>query len=144
MVIEVGILNGSGLAMWCDLFSRSRIIGLDLHLQNFYSNLKNLQGLGAFQGTAPEVYRFDQLDPIQSQSILSSFLQDTKVDIVIDDGLHSIPSIKNTFSLLNPYLSDRSVYIIEDRADTFDVMQPDHPYLHWHQRGNLTIATRRG
>jgi len=31
-LVEIGILNGSGLAIWCDLFPRARVIGFDIDL----------------------------------------------------------------------------------------------------------------
>ena len=38
-VVEVGILQGTGLAIWSDLFPNGRVVGLDIDLTHFESNL---------------------------------------------------------------------------------------------------------
>jgi len=57
---EVGILKGSGLAVWSDLFQGSRIIGLDIDLTHFYNNFNHLKYKNAFSIKDPELYIFDQ------------------------------------------------------------------------------------
>ena len=52
-LVEVGILNGSGLAIWCDLFPNARVIGLDLDLSNFERNRPFLESKGAFEKNPP-------------------------------------------------------------------------------------------
>ncbi len=47
VICEVGVLEGTGLAVWCDLFPNARIIGLDIDLSNIRRNMDNLRGLGA-------------------------------------------------------------------------------------------------
>ena len=61
-ICEIGILQGTGLAIWCDLFPKSRIIGLDIELSYFNDNYDKLKQLGAFSQNSPEVYPFDQYD----------------------------------------------------------------------------------
>ena len=59
-VVEAGILRGSGLAMWSELFPRADIIGLDIDLSHVRENLPNLKECGAFPGREPELHVFDQ------------------------------------------------------------------------------------
>ena len=56
VIVEVGILTGVGLAMWCDVFAKSRAIGLDIDLGHINNNMNNLLNLGAFKNNKPELY----------------------------------------------------------------------------------------
>lgn len=62
-VAEFGILKGTGLAIWCDLFPTARIIGFDIDLGHFKDNRAALERRGAFKQNTPEIYEFDQLTP---------------------------------------------------------------------------------
>ncbi|MCP9888696.1 hypothetical protein KBY96_12265 [Cyanobium sp. ATX 6A2] len=141
-LVEVGILNGSGLAIWCDLFPNARVIGFDIDLRNFAANRAELEAAGAFSANRPELYEFDQLDLGRSALILKNVLGGTKVDVAIDDGCHSIESIKTTFENFMPHMAERFVYFIEDNFDTYDVLAPVNRHLRWFQRGEMTVSTR--
>lgn len=142
-LLEVGILNGSGLAIWCDLFPTSRIVGLDINLANFQANFKNLKALGAFILCEPEVHEFDQLNTEIGSAILRDTFQSNEIDIVVDDGCHTLQSIESTFMMLEPYLADKFVYFIEDNFDAFDRMVKLYPQYCWKSRGELTICRNR-
>ena len=141
-LVEVGILNGSGLAIWCDLFPKARVIGLDIDLSNFETNRAKLEAAGAFSLNRPELHKFDQLDPGKAARILTDVLGSTKVDVAIDDGCHSMESIEITFEALMPHMAERFVYFIEDNFDTYDVLAPANRSLRWAQRGEMTVATQ--
>lgn len=141
-LIEVGILNGNGLALWCDLFPQARVIGLDINLDNFYANLSNLKRLGAFSGNKPEVYSFNQLEPDQMKSALERILGTSTVDIIVDDGCHSLEAIQNTFQVFLPKLSSRFIYFIEDSREAFTCMKKLYPKFRWIALDELTIVQR--
>ena len=62
LVAEVGILKGSGLALWSDLFSASaRIHGFDKYLDTARTNLDFLGGRGAFAKNNTFLHEMDQL-----------------------------------------------------------------------------------
>ena len=48
-LIEVGILTGIGLAIWCDIFNKANIIGYDIDIGNYIKNKEHLKSLGAFK-----------------------------------------------------------------------------------------------
>lgn len=139
-LIEIGILNGTGLALWCDLFPKARIIGLDIDTSNFHAHLPRLRHLGAFSQNIPEVHFFDQLDPAQMNRTLKSVLASDHANIVIDDGCHSIESIEKTFAALLPFLASRYTYFIEDNREAYRTMKHLHPKLRWLPRDELTIC----
>lgn len=144
ILVEVGILNGSGLAIWCDLFPSARVIGLDINLSNFQTNRGSLQKLGAFQKNVPEVYSFDQLDPCKAGNALRDVLSESRIDIAIDDGCHSIESIDITFESIRPFLANRFIYFIEDNYDSYDRLANRHREYFWTTRGEITVAKTRG
>ena len=115
-ICEIGILQGTGLAIWCDLFPNSRVIGLDLELSYFNENFDKLRELGAFSQNSPEVHQFDQYDNHNTE-ILQKLLGGRTVDVCIDDGIHTNEAILNTLKCMTPYLSEEFVYFIEDNKN---------------------------
>jgi hypothetical protein len=142
-LLEVGILNGTGLAIWCDLFPNARVIGLDLDLSNFEKNRSFLEGVGAFSMNKPELFEFNQLDLLRAQDVLKQVLGNTVVDIAIDDGCHSIESIEVTLAAMLPHLAKKFVYFIEDNFDTYDVLAHKHLKFKWQQRGEIVVFTNK-
>lgn len=142
-LVEIGILNGSGLAIWCDLFPNARVIGLDLDLRNFEKNRSFLESKGALSKNSPELFEFNQLDLPKARNILRDVLGDDKVDIAIDDGCHSIESIKITFDALKPHLNRNFVYFIEDNFETYDALAHQHREYRWSQRGEMVVLRNR-
>lgn len=142
-LVELGILNGSGLAIWCDLFPEARVLGFDIDLSNFQANRKNLQNLGAFKTNAPEVYLFDQLNPIKAGEVLRDTLGENRIDIAIDDGCHSKEAIEITFQQIRPFLAKKFVYFIEDNFDTYDWLGTRYREYYWTTRGEIAVATPR-
>jgi hypothetical protein len=111
-VAEFGVLKGTGLAIWCDLFPDARVLGLDIDPAHFEANRMDLLRRGAFQKNSPEVFSYDQL--IDGTGRLTEILRGETLDIVIDDGLHSVNSIVTTWRSVRPHLSSSFVYFIED------------------------------
>lgn len=117
VIVEVGILRGSGLAMWCDLFPSGTVIGLDFDLARFEDNLPELHARGAFRHNSPRVLFFDSYAP--NLEALADLLDGRKIDIVMDDGPHSIEAITVAAAALKPLLADRFTYFVEDNPDSF-------------------------
>jgi len=111
-VAEFGILKGTGLAIWCDLFPDARVIGLDIDLSHFEENQPRLIQRSAFKCATPEVYEYDQL--VDGSRQIGEILKAARLDVVVDDGLHSVDAIVKTWRSVRPHLADRFVYFIED------------------------------
>jgi hypothetical protein len=142
-LLEIGVLNGTGLAIWCDLFPSSKVVGMDIDLSNCLANMPRLQQLGAFKYNRPELYYLDQLDRAQADQVLAEVFGSDRLSVVIDDGCHSIESIEITFAALKPYLAEEFVYFIEDNFDTYDRLAPRYPEFRWTSRGEITIVRNR-
>ena len=143
VLVEVGILKGSGLAIWCDLFPSGRVIGMDIDLEHTLSNMENLESLGAFRSNRPELYEFDQLgDKARNIELMDGILAGEKVDIFIDDGLHTDDAIINTLEVLMEFLSDGFVYIIEDNSGVHKKVYDMYKDIRVTNFGKLTILER--
>jgi hypothetical protein len=137
-VVEAGILDGIGLAIWSTLFPDADIIGLDIDLSHFEANRDNLIRLGAFRHKAPEVFEFDQF--VDNKDYLGKILDGRKIDIMIDDGYHEYETNLKTLRSAEPYLAERFVYFIEDNDQVFEPLQREFPLHRFISRGELTIC----
>jgi len=140
-LVEIGVLTGIGMAIWCDLFKESRIIGFDIDLSHFYKNVNYLIKLGAFSDNFPELYEFDQY--IDNKVFLEKLLKGDKIDICIDDGCHSNKCIMTTFQSMLPNLSDNFTYFMEDNSEVHNLIREKYPELYVLNDGELTIVTNR-
>ena len=136
---EFGILKGTGLSIWCDLFPDSRIIGLDIDLGHFSGNRAELVRRGAFAQNKPELHEYDQL--VDNRELIAKVLSGRSLDVVIDDGLHSIDSIVTTWRSVAPHLSSRFVYFIEDYGNLLDVCAGEFAGFDCYAEGMLTVIS---
>lgn len=137
---EFGILKGSGLAIWCDLFPHGRILGLDIDLSHYQGNVAFLRRRGAFKRNHPELYEYDQLT--DGHNHLAEILKDSSLDIVIDDGLHTLPAILATWRSVCPFLADKFVYFIEDCPGLSDKLGEEFHGFDVRSFGPMTVISR--
>ena len=142
ILCEFGILKGTGLAIWCDLFKNVRVLGLDIDLGHIKNNMDNLELLGAFKSNQPELHEFDQLE--DNVEYLRTILKGDKIDVCIDDGLHSIESILRTMKSVMPHLADEAVYFIEDNKAVHKEIERHYPDLLVDHEGELTVVSKYG
>ena len=138
-LIEVGILEGTGLAIWSDLFPKGRIIGLDIDLSHFNSNLGRLIDLGAFKARNHEVHAFDGF--VDNTGFLADVLRGNTVDIAIDDASHANDSILTTFESVRPFLAENFLYVIEDNKRVHCELARKYPQFRIDSFGALTMVT---
>lgn len=137
-VCEFGILQGTGLAMWCDLFPNSRCIGFDIDLSYLEKNMDNLLNIGAFSVNQPELHYYDQF--VHNAEYLGEILNGDKIDICMDDGDHGEEAIATTFRSVLPHLNHRFVYFIEDNEHVHKNSSLFEGFT-IHVDGELTIIT---
>ena len=138
--MEVGILKGTGLAIWCDLFKDGRVLGLDIDLSHTLGNLENMKRKGAFKNNLPELHHFDQF--LDNTDYLRNILHGDKINVLIDDGHHSNKAILTTLNSAFPFLAKKFVYIIEDNAFVHEEIRKIHPQLQINNYKSLTIINR--
>ena len=139
VICEFGILKGTGLAIWCDLFPNARIIGFDLDLSNIKNNMDNLIQLGAFSNNQPELFEYDQF--VYSADYLREILGGDQIDICIDDGHHSDESILTTFKSVKSNLNEKFVYMIEDNSYVHRNIRSKYKGCTLYSYSELTVVT---
>lgn len=101
VVVEIGIYHGGSLEMWRHYFGRgARIVGIDLDPR-----------CRQFEGDAVSVMIGDQADRGFLSQVRARF---PHVDIVIDDGGHTMAQQITSFEELYPHIQPHGVYLCED------------------------------
>jgi hypothetical protein len=104
--VEIGVQNGGSTKMWSRYFGPSaKIIGVDVD-----PNCKALEEDGF------EIWIGDQADPEFWQEFTKKH---PVIDIVLDDGGHTMLQQISTFNALFPVLSDGGVYLCEDTHTSY-------------------------
>ena len=137
VIAEFGILRGIGLAIWCDLFPRSRVLGFDIDLSHMNDNMDDLARRGAFSRNRPELHRYDQF--VHSEDLLGDILKGDTIDICIDDGCHLNEAIMCTMRSVMPHMKSPFVYFVEDNEFVFDEIGREYPDNDLEADGRLII-----
>ena len=106
VIVEIGVAHGGSLQMWKHFLGPgATIIGVDINPKS-----------KAFEEDQVQILIGDQED----REFLRSLLEQTpSIDILIDDGGHSMKQQINTFEELFPAISDNGVYICEDTHTSY-------------------------
>jgi cephalosporin hydroxylase len=117
-VIEIGISKGGSIKMWKDYFTRANVYGIDL---TDYKKLDPKNGIDdvAIKYINNELMKEDRINLFIGQSgydknFIDKKFKDIKFDFVIDDGPHTLQSMKDCINLYLPLLSENGILIIED------------------------------
>ena len=138
---EVGILTGIGMAIWCDIFPKAEIYGLDIDTNIFKNNYDNLIKLDAFTKNKPIIHNFDQY--LDNRNYIGQISNNKKFSIVIDDGCHLDQAIINTFISFLPYLEKEFVYFIEDNYNVHHFFRNKFPQFNVFYEDQMTIITNK-
>ena len=138
-IAEVGILNGIGLAIWCDIFDSSTVHGYDIDTSVCYENLPNLKSRNAFEQNSPVLFEFDQF--VDNRKYIESIIQSEKYKIVMDDGCHLDTAILQTFKSFLPYLEEEFIYFIEDNISVHKTIKEMYPEYNVFYENQMTVIT---
>jgi hypothetical protein len=141
VLVEVGILKGTGLAIWSTLFPNAQVIGLDIDVDYTKGNLAFLQRQGAFAAREPELHVFDQFR--DGRERVDEILNGRQIDICIDDGFHSIEAALATVQAVKSSLAEFFVYFIEDNYQVAPQLRAMLPEWNVQALGPLTVMTRK-
>ena len=94
---------------------------------------------GAFQLNQPALVEYDQL--VDGQRIIADTLNDRKLDVVVDDGLHSVDAIVTTWRSVSPHLARPFVYFIEDFDGLLDACGDEFGGFERHSFGEITVIS---
>jgi hypothetical protein len=110
-VLEVGIgdfgpKNGGSIKLWHDFFTNATIYGLDILDENrIMDELKNNPRIVLYTSTNAydnEFFRTNLLD------------KNIKCDFMLDDGPHTLQSMKDFIRLYSQIMTDDGILIVED------------------------------
>jgi len=100
-VVEFGVSHGGSLQMWKTYFGpKSKVFGVDIN-----PHCRQLEDEGY------EIFIGDQEDRRFLRSLAERI---PRIDILIDDGGHTMKQQINTFKELFPRIDDHGVYLCED------------------------------
>lgn len=100
-LVEFGVSHGGSLDMWREYFGpKAKIYGVDINPKCKELETDNIK-----------IFIGDQEDRNFLKSLVK---QIPRIDILIDDGGHTMRQQINTFEELFPHISDRGVFLSED------------------------------
>jgi hypothetical protein len=124
-VVELGVLTGASLAMWCELYPEAQVVGLDVDLSRV--EWDDLVSRGAFKLNRPLMFEWDAFAPEPIPEV-------SGIDVFIDDGPHKVEAIRRVAEFVKPLMNPGGRYIVEDVPEAFEVLQqvwPDNQVKRW-------------
>jgi len=105
-VLEIGICNGGSIKLWSDFFTNANVYGLDImHIDNVWEGIKNKEKI--ILHTSTDAYNNDFF----VNHLLNKNIQ---FDFMLDDGPHTLESMKQFIKLYSQIMTHDGILIIED------------------------------
>ena len=120
-VLEVGIDRGGSIKLWHDFFTNAVVYGLDIiPLEKVWEGIKNNKRI--ILHTSTDAYN----ETIFNTNFLEKGI---KFDFMLDDGPHSLQSMKIFIRLYSKVMADDGILIIEDVQswDWIDILKAEVP-----------------
>jgi hypothetical protein len=105
-VLEVGIFSGGSIKLWSDFFTNANVYGLDImNIQDVWEGIKNNE----------KIILHTSIDAYDNDFFITHFLnKNIKCDFMLDDGPHSLESMKQFIKLYSQIMTNDGILIIED------------------------------
>jgi hypothetical protein len=109
-ILEIGIGypgdNGGSIKMWNDYFINANIYALDIqHINDVWDEIKNKDRIKIFTS-------IDAYDEINFKELFLD--KNIKFDMMLDDGPHSLESMKQFIKLYSQLMTEDGILMIED------------------------------
>lgn len=104
-ILEIGIWAGGSIKLWYDYFVNADIYALDcLHIDEIWPGIKK-----------NGIYLYTSIDAYDETFFNDNFLnKNIKFDMILDDGPHTLESMKIYITLYSQLLADNGILILED------------------------------
>jgi hypothetical protein len=103
-ILEIGIQRGGSIKLWHDYFINATVYGLDIiPITDTWDKIRCEPRI--------KLGRFDAYDEIFFNK---NFLGKIKFDMMLDDGPHTLESMKQFIKLYTQVMTDDGILIIED------------------------------
>jgi hypothetical protein len=120
-VLEVGIYQGGSIKLWKDFFTNATVHGVDIiDIDSVWSEIKNNRDIVLHTST----------NAYDSDFVTTRFLnKNIKFDFLLDDGPHTLESMKQFIHLYSQVMADDGILVIEDIQDWewIDVLKNEVP-----------------
>ena len=120
-VLEVGIQKGGSIKLWSDFFTHARVYGIDImNTEDLWEGIRNKENIILYTST----------DAYNNDFFTSHFLdKNIMFDCMLDDGPHTLESMKQFIKLYSQILTDDGILIIEDvqSYDWLDILTDEVP-----------------
>jgi len=120
-VLEVGICHGGSIKLWSDFFINANVYGLDImNINNLWEGIKSNE----------RIILHTSIDAYNDTFFIDNFLnKNIKCDFMLDDGPHSLESMKQFIKLYSQIMTDDGILIIEDVQswDWIDILKNEVP-----------------
>jgi hypothetical protein len=120
-VLEIGIWDGGSIKLWYDFFTGAQVHGLDItDIDGIWEGIKNNERITLHAST--DAYNVDFFN--------DAFLhKNVKFDFMLDDGPHTLESMKSFIKLYSQLMTDDGILIIEDvqEWDWIDILKNEVP-----------------
>jgi cephalosporin hydroxylase len=120
-VLEIGIWLGGSIKLWSDFFLNANVYGLDItNIENIWEGIKNKE----------KIILHTSIDAYNNDFFITHFLnKNIKFDFVLDDGPHTLESMKQFIKLYSQIMTDDGILIIEDVEswDWIDTLKNEVP-----------------
>jgi hypothetical protein len=115
-ILEIGVREGGSIKLWADYFLNATVYGIDVD-DKLYS-IKNNNRIKIFISDA------------YNENFVNENFVNIKFDMVLDDGPHSLESMKTFIQLYSNLLTDDGILIIEDvqNLEWFDILKEETPH----------------
>lgn len=107
-ILEIGLMSGESLRMWSEYFAGT-VYGIDC-------DIKPINGQADLTQAIKDDFNIVIGDASKPQDIAKFFIG-KKFDVVIEDANHDVEQQLNIYVTLKPFMSEGSIYIIEDVQD---------------------------
>ena len=105
-ILEIGIWTGGSIKLWNDYFINAIVYGVDIiNIKNVWDEIKNNDKIILYTST----------NGYDNDFVKNTFInKDIKFDFILDDGPHTLESMKLCIKLYIDLLTDDGILIIED------------------------------
>ena len=104
-VLEIGIFRGGSIKMWSEFFTNAHVYGIDImDSKNIWSEIIK-DGITLY--TSTDAYN----ETVFKEKFLDNGI---KFDVILDDGPHTLQTMKKFIHLYSQIMTDDGILIIED------------------------------
>lgn len=109
-VLEIGICEGGSIKVWHEYFENATVTGIDVDKNQYHDEIPSSDRV-----------RLVYEDAYTDKTV--EYLSDRKYDIIIDDGPHTLESMKFFASKYVHLLEDDGILVIEDVQDMYWILE---------------------